>query len=103
MRVIYTCPVCGADLHDTMLCSNPPIHKKVCLECGWESEGDKEDVVRIPYGGNKENSHTKWLGDGWSISTSEAFISTPCKNCPNHPSNGGSGFCDCTLGTLVSY
>lgn len=21
-----------------------------------------------------------------------------CKNCPNHPSNGGSGFCNCTLG-----
>ena len=21
-----------------------------------------------------------------------------CKNCPNHPSNGGSGICNCTLG-----
>lgn len=23
----------------------------------------------------------------------------PCRNCPNHPSNGGSGICNCTLGT----
>lgn len=22
----------------------------------------------------------------------------PCKNCSNHPSNGGSGICNCTLG-----
>lgn len=27
------------------------------------------------------------------------YDSTPkcCRNCPNHPSNGGSGFCNCTL------
>ena len=23
----------------------------------------------------------------------------PCKNCSNHPSNGGSGICNCILGT----
>lgn len=22
----------------------------------------------------------------------------PCQGCPNHPSNGGSGICHCTLG-----
>ena len=26
------------------------------------------------------------------------FESTACKNCSNHPSNGGSGICHCTLG-----
>ena len=26
-------------------------------------------------------------------------IPEACKNCPNHPSNGGSGICHCTLGT----
>lgn len=25
-------------------------------------------------------------------------IPDPCKNCPTHPSNGGSGICNCTLG-----
>jgi len=27
-------------------------------------------------------------------------LSTPCRYCANHPSNGGSGICHCTLGTL---
>ena len=25
-------------------------------------------------------------------------MSDPCKNCPNHPNNGGSGICNCILG-----
>jgi cell division septum initiation protein DivIVA len=25
-------------------------------------------------------------------------IPAPCRNCSNHPSNGGSGICHCTLG-----
>ena len=28
-------------------------------------------------------------------------ISNTCKSCSNHPSNGGSGICHCTLGTPV--
>ena len=34
------------------------------------------------------------------------YISTipePCKTCPNHPSNGGSGMCNCTLGDTITY
>lgn len=26
-------------------------------------------------------------------------IQDACKSCNNHPSNGGSGICNCTLGT----
>lgn len=26
------------------------------------------------------------------------FIPEPCRGCSNHPSNGGSGICNCTLG-----
>ena len=26
------------------------------------------------------------------------YIPEPCRNCSNHPSNGGSGFCNCALG-----
>lgn len=28
----------------------------------------------------------------------ETDIPDSCKNCPNHPANGGSGNCNCTLG-----
>jgi len=34
----------------------------------------------------------------WSVDTPD-----PCKNCPQHPSNGGSGICHCTLGQNISY
>jgi hypothetical protein len=37
----------------------------------------------------------------WSKSDSTdtlTYIPDPCKHCPNHPSNGGSGICSCTLG-----
>ena len=30
----------------------------------------------------------------------DQHIPNSCKNCPNHPSNGGSGFCNCTLGQI---
>lgn len=29
---------------------------------------------------------------------SNNYIPEPCRNCSNHPSNGGSGFCNCMLG-----
>lgn len=32
----------------------------------------------------------------WVPST--AATPKPCQGCPNHPSNGGSGVCHCTLG-----
>lgn len=31
--------------------------------------------------------------------TTLSGIPEPCKNCSNHPSNGGNGICNCTLGT----
>ena len=30
-------------------------------------------------------------------------IPSACQNCPNHPSNGGSGNCTCTLGQQTFY
>ena len=30
-------------------------------------------------------------------------IPAPCIHCPNHPSNGGTGICHCTLGTAKLY
>ena len=42
-------------------------------------------LVKGPYRGES----ITWAGD----------IPKACRNCPNHPSNGGSGICHCILGT----
>lgn len=34
----------------------------------------------------------------WTTLNVNSYIPEPCKACPNHPSNGGSGICNCTLG-----
>lgn len=52
MIIIETCPKCGHDLHDEVICTNPPIPRKVCYSCGWTWEGEPERVVRVPFGGN---------------------------------------------------
>ena len=31
------------------------------------------------------------------------FVPDVCRNCPNHPSNGGTGMCHCVLGTQTVY
>ena len=33
----------------------------------------------------------------------KSSIPEPCKSCPNHPSNGGSGMCNCILGDTTTY
>lgn len=33
----------------------------------------------------------------------KSYIPKTCRSCPNHPSNGGSGNCQCILGTQVTY
>ncbi len=50
--IIETCPKCGHDLIDEVICTNPPIPKKGCLNCGWYWEGEPEEVIRRPFGGN---------------------------------------------------
>ena len=32
-----------------------------------------------------------------------SWIPDACRGCSNHPSNGGSGICHCTLGNLTIY
>ena len=51
--IIETCPKCGHDLVDIMLASYPPIPKKECWNCGWSWKGKREEVVRVPFSGNK--------------------------------------------------
>ena len=83
MQVIYTCPKCGSDLVAITTASIPPIKSMMCMDCGWHSDEEREEIVRIPY--------------------VKCFIPEACKTCSNHPSNGGSGICHCILGTQTIY
>lgn len=33
--------------------------------------------------------------------TAPSYIPEACKHCSNHPNNGGSGICHCTLGSFT--
>lgn len=101
MIVIETCPKCGHDLIDINLTSYPPQEGKMCSYCGWTWHGKREEepggrIVRIPF-----QETTKW----WETAPYQKdcpnidAIPQSCRNCPNHPSNGGSGICFCILGT----
>lgn len=119
--IIETCPKCGHDLRDEVICTYPPIPKKVCWNCGWSWTGEPEKITRVPFGGNTNNftdkdntsiilyeSSTNWDSiditdwDSTNIKTSStintAFCKNPCENCPNNPKNGGDGVCFCILG-----
>lgn len=50
--IIETCPKCGHDLIDEVICTYPPIPRKSCPSCGWSWEGEREEVIRVPFGGN---------------------------------------------------
>lgn len=72
---VYKCKKCGA-------IKTEPITKSL------------QDYITITTGYNEEpsqNSINKYLSE----------ILDACKNCPNHPSNGGSGVCHCILGLPV--
>ena len=49
--VIETCPKCGHDLKNLMICTYPPIPKKKCYSCGWSWEGEVEEIVKVPFNG----------------------------------------------------
>ena len=89
MIIIVTCPECGSDLVDEMICTNPPIPRKRCPVCEWTWEGQREQVIRVPFIEYENNS---------PYATLDSFQSNPCVNCGNNPKNGGSGNCNCVLG-----
>ena len=62
---------------DTYICSCPECHKVVA-----------KTKTRI------ESSQVTLSG------TASSSIPDACKNCSNHPSNGGSGNCNCMLGIM---
>ena len=117
MIVVETCPKCGHDLHDVVICTYPPIPRKVCWNCGWSWTGKPEKITRVPFGGNtntftdKDNTSISWNGcstdwDNTNLDTSSnitAFGREACENCPSNPKNGGDGICFCTLGQNIVY
>lgn len=87
MIIIETCPKCGHDLFDSVICTNPPIPMKECHNCGWTWEGKREEVIRVPFVENES-----------PYATMDSFSNGVCITCGNNPKNGGSGICHCTLG-----
>lgn len=71
--IIETCPKCGHDLVDIMLASYPPIPKKECWNCGWSWTGEREEIVRVPFGGNSLEmaSDNSYLNDFLKMGYSE--------------------------------
>ena len=109
MKIIEICPRCGADLIDVVIATCPEIVRKECWSCGWSSQGEKEEVVRIPFGGNRDWSDATPLDYMTSETISnirhipmgpsdKAYDGSPCQHCSNNPINGGSGICHCILG-----
>lgn len=52
MIIIETCPKCGNDLRDEVICTYPPIPRKVCWNCGWNWTGEPEKITRVPFSSN---------------------------------------------------
>lgn len=102
MRLIYTCPKCGADLDEAVLTTYPPKYMKVCknMKCGWHyiEEPEEDAVVRIPYEPEKKADHP-WPIE-WTKMNDDP-VPECCRRCSNHPANGGSGICNCTLPYLT--
>ncbi len=99
MIIIETCPKCGHDLQNLMIATYPPIPRKECWHCGWSWEGEREEVVRVPFDGNNPNitkqpSLNDYINTPYGLATEQS----PCDNCPNNVKNGGSGICHCILG-----
>ena len=92
MKIIETCPKCGADLIDSVLTTNPPRARKECSKCDWEWIEESEDIIRIPFVPPKKHS---WPIE-W-VKPADDPVPACCRHCGNHPSNGGSGICHCVL------
>ena len=117
MIIIETCPVCGHDLQDLVLTTYPPIPQKKCFSCGWSCTGEREEIIRVPFGGNSfvpdtTNYLNTNIDDTVAIINGEKYLNNvsfedsviynfdqlACINCPSNPKNGGDGICFCTLG-----
>lgn len=49
------------------------------------------------------NQKGKIYTSTWIYNDPTSSVPEACRNCSNHPSNGGSGNCQCILGQQVIY
>lgn len=60
------------------------------LKCDWMFvEKQDNNVIRIPYVPPEQEE--SYLAESFQI------MPECCRNCSNHPRNGGSGICNCVL------
>ena len=71
--------------------------QKMAQEC---IDGKHKEKVQLMFNKNP-NDYVPWrmpTQPDIPYVTTFTDIPDPCRKCPTHPSNGGSGICNCTLG-----
>jgi len=89
----WICPRCGK--------ANAP----QVLSCDCKKAEGAEDVLGLPYDELARRLDKMWeKKERWNnryFINPFDIIPNSCRGCSSHPSNGGSGVCHCTLGTVV--
>lgn len=66
-----------------------------CKDCGyiWSSN------IKLynPHCPKCIDTNTDWIIPFKSFYAKETLLDDPCQGCSNHPKNGGSGVCHCTI------
>lgn len=79
--IIETCPKCGHDLVDICQTIYPPKYGKLCFKCGWKSDPEQEEMIRIPYKGSSKEKLAEELSEYFGI---------PCNLCNKYFEKDGS-------------
>lgn len=82
MIYIETCPKCGHDLQNIVICTYPPIPKKVCWNCGWSWTGEADKVTRVPFNPDPENPDSDWIKDAEGDKLNYTNVSSLTKEPP---------------------
>ena len=89
------CPEDPVDIHDEISAGFSRIEKAIREESAKIGE-----IVRQAVKHENSYLYNSWGPyDKYKIPVVPGEIPLPCKNCSNHPSNGGTGICYCTLAT----
>lgn len=78
-----------------------------CHHCGKQANGGTfiSGVFYCPYCASEinKNNAMKVIDKVIDPLPNYSSVPVPCRVCSNHPSNGGSGVCWCTLGSITTY
>lgn len=77
--IIETCPKCGHDLHDLVIATYPPIPKKECWNCGWSWEGEREEIVRVPFDGAGKRASLNLIVDNITEKEIQEYLASTLK------------------------